>query len=51
MGMGAILGIHAVVAIIVCFQANQVFIKEDSPLSTARLLRRTSPPPRPRPPR
>jgi len=34
---------HAILAFIVCFRANSVFCKKDSPLSTARLLRRKSP--------
>jgi len=41
--LSIILGGHAVLALLVCFRANSVFCKQDSPLSTARLLRRKSP--------
>ncbi|CCX08813.1 Similar to hypothetical protein [Tuber melanosporum Mel28]; acc. no. XP_002836511 [Pyronema omphalodes CBS 100304] len=37
--LGIILLGHAVLGILVCSQANKVFCKQDSPLSTARLLR------------
>ncbi|KAF8543372.1 hypothetical protein BDD12DRAFT_821043 [Trichophaea hybrida] len=37
--LSIIMGGHAVLALIVCFRANKVFCKQDSPLSTARLLR------------
>jgi hypothetical protein len=40
--LGSILGGHGLLAVFVCIRAGWVFCKHDSPLATARLLRRKS---------